>query len=93
MEQIIKKKLARNWFKTLQEVLCKEIEELEGGTKLFKFNNWERGKTSNEAGGQSRILDNGKIFEKVGINFSEVYGKFADKINDTIQGTNKNPKY
>ena len=33
MDQIIKKKLARNWFKTLQEVLCKEIEELEGGKK------------------------------------------------------------
>ena len=39
MDQIIKKKLARNWFKTLQEVLCKEIEELEGGSKLFKYKN------------------------------------------------------
>ena len=29
MDQIIKKKLVRNWFKTLQDVLCKEIEELE----------------------------------------------------------------
>jgi len=29
MDQIIKKKLARNWFKTLQEVICQEIEELE----------------------------------------------------------------
>ena len=64
MEQIIKKKLARNWFKTLQEVLCKEIEELEGGTKLFKFKNWERGKKSNEGGGQSRIFENGKIFDR-----------------------------
>ena len=25
MDQIIKKKLARNWFKTLQEVICQEI--------------------------------------------------------------------
>ena len=39
MDEIIKKKLARNWFKTLQEVLCKEIEELEGGSKLFKYKN------------------------------------------------------
>ena len=29
MDQTIKKKLARNWFKTLQEVICQEIEELE----------------------------------------------------------------
>ena len=93
MEQIIKKKLARNWFKTLQEVLCKEIEELEGGTKLFKFKNWERGKKSNEGGGQSRIFENGKIFEKVGVNFSEVYGKFSKKFKNKIPGTNKNPKF
>ena len=30
MDQYIKKKLAKNWFKTLQEVLCREIEEKEG---------------------------------------------------------------
>ena len=43
METNIKKKLARNWFKTLQEVLCQEIEELEGNSNLFKYihlDNW-----------------------------------------------------
>ena len=93
MDQIIKKKLARNWFKTLQEVLCKEIEEIEGGTKLFKYKNWERGKKSNEGGGQSRIYENGKIFDKVGINFSEVYGKFSKQFKNKIPGANKNPKF
>ena len=29
--------------------------------------------------GEFRILENGKVFEKVGINFSEVYGKFSKK--------------
>ena len=93
MDQIIKKKLARNWFKTLQEVLCKEIEELEGGSKLFKYKNWERGKKSNEGGGQSRIYENGKIFDKVGVNFSEVYGKFSNQFKNKIPGTNKNSKF
>ena len=93
MEQIIKKKIARNWFKTLQEVLCKEIEELEGGSKLFKYKNWERGKKSNEGGGQSRIYENGKIFDKVGVNFSEVYGKFSNQFKNKIPGTNKNSKF
>ncbi len=93
MDEIIKKKLARNWFKTLQEVLCKEIEELEGGTKLFKYKNWERGKKSNEGGGQSRIYENGKIFDKVGVNFSEVYGKFSNQFKNKIPGTNKNSKF
>jgi len=93
MDQIIKKKLARNWFKTLQEVLCKEIEELEGGSNLFKCKNWKRGKKSNEGGGQSRIHENGKIFEKVGVNFSEVYGKFSKQFRNKIPGTKKNPKF
>ncbi len=93
MDQIIKKKLVRNWFKTLQEVLCKEIEELEGGSKLFKYKNWERGNNSKEGGGQSRIYENGKIFDKVGVNFSEVYGTFSKQFRNKIPGANKNPKF
>jgi len=93
MDQIIKKKLAKNWFKTLQEVLCKEIEELEGSSNLFKYTNWERGKKSSEGGGQFRIHKNGKIFEKVGVNFSEVYGKFSKQFRNKIPGTRKNPEF
>jgi len=93
MEEIIKKKLVRNWFKTLQEVLCQEIEELEGGSNLFKYKNWERGKKSSEGGGQFRIHENGKIFEKVGVNFSEVCGKFSKQFRNKIPGTKKNPKF
>ena len=37
MDELIKKKLARNWFKTLQEVFCQEIEELEGKSNLFEI--------------------------------------------------------
>ena len=37
MDQYIKKKLVKNWFKTLQEVLCKEIEELEGKKSNLKL--------------------------------------------------------
>ena len=39
MDKEIKKKLARNWFKTIQEVLCQDIEELEGKKNLFKIAN------------------------------------------------------
>ena len=93
MDQIIKKKLAKNLFKTLQDVLCKEIEELEGSANLFKYTNWERGKKSSEGGGQFRIHENGKIFEKVGVNFSEVYGKFSKQFRNKIPGTRKNPEF
>ena len=93
MEQIIKKKIVKNWFKSLQEVICQEIEVLEGNSNLFKITNWERGLNSNEGGGQFRILENGKIFEKVGVNFSEVYGKFSKKFRNKIPGAIKNPKF
>ncbi len=79
MNKDIKKKIVKNWFKTLQEMICKEIEEL------------ERGK--NKGGGEFKILKNGKIFEKVGVNFSEVYGKFSKKFGNQIPGTQKNRKY
>ena len=41
--------------------------------------NWNRNKIKDEGGGEFRILENGKIFERVGVNFSEVYGKFSHK--------------
>ena len=93
MDKEIKKKLARNWFKTIQEVLCKDIEELEGKKNIFKITNWERGKKSNEGGGQFRIFENGKIFEKVGVNFSEVYGKFSKEFRNKVPGTGKKPNF
>jgi len=40
MNNLIKKKLVKNWFKTLQNSICKEIEELEGKKNLLKSKKW-----------------------------------------------------
>ena len=88
MKEEIKKKLARDWFKILQDMICFEIEKIEKNKVKFKSTNWERNKIKNEGGGEYRILKNGKIFEKVGVNFSEVYGKFSNKFKNRIPGTN-----
>ena len=93
MDQYIKKKLAKNWFKTLQEVLCREIEEKEGNKIKFKITNWNRSKSNDEGGGQYRILENGKIFDKVGVNFSEVYGKLSNEFKNKVPGTKKSSKF
>ena len=37
-------------------------------------------KKKNEGGGEYRILENGKVFDKVGVNFSEVYGNLSKKL-------------
>ena len=93
MNEYTKKKLVKNWFKILQEVICKDIEELEGKKNIFKSNKWLRGKNGNEGGGEYRIFKNGKIFDKIGVNFSEVYGKFSKKFKNKIPGTKKSAKF
>ena len=72
MEIDIKKKLVKNWFKILQDVICYDIEEIEKKTKKFTSTEWQRNKNKDEGGGEYRILENGKVFDKVGVNFSEV---------------------
>ena len=93
MDIKIKKKLTRNWFKILQEVVCKDIEQIEKKKNIFISKDWKRGKNGNEGGGQFRIFENGRIFEKVGVNFSEVYGKFSKQFRNRIPGTKKKPDF
>jgi coproporphyrinogen III oxidase len=89
MDKEIKKKLASNWFKLLQNVICSNIEELEKKKIKFKSKIWNRSKIKDEGGGEFKVLKNGKIFEKVGVNFSEVYGKFPKEMKGKIPGTSK----
>jgi len=89
MDKEIKKKLASNWFKLLQNVICNNIEELEKNKIKFKSKIWGRSKIKDEGGGEFKVLKNGKIFEKVGVNFSEVYGKFPKEMKGKIPGTSK----
>jgi len=93
MDKEIKKKLVRNWFKLLQNIICNDIEKLEKNKKKFKSKTWSRSKIKDEGGGEFRILKGGRVFEKIGVNFSEVYGKFSNEIKKKIPGTNKNPHF
>jgi coproporphyrinogen III oxidase len=93
METDIKKKLVKNWFKVLQDTICFDIEEIEKKKIKFVCKNWQRSKKKNEGGGEYRILENGKIFEKVGVNFSEVSGKFSKEFRSKIPGTSSNSNF
>ena len=93
MNNKIKKKLVKNWFKDLQDLVCYQIEEIENYSSNFKIKEWKRDKKKNNGGGEYRILENGKVFEKVGVNFSEVYGKFSKEFRNQIPGANKNPNF
>ena len=82
----IKKDLVSNWFRTLQNSICYKIVEIEGNKTKFKTTIWSKNSKKDEGGGEYRIIKNGKIFEKVGVNFSKVYGKFPKKFQKQIPG-------
>ncbi|MDB3859440.1 coproporphyrinogen III oxidase [Candidatus Pelagibacter sp.] len=93
MDIEIKKDLASNWFKLLQNAICDDISRLEKNKIKFKSTSWQRSKIKDEGGGEYRIVTNGKVFEKVGVNFSKVYGKFPKKFQKNIPGASKDPRF
>ncbi len=52
-----------------QDSICKHIEEMDG-TK-FRQDAWTR---ADGGGGITRVIQDGKVFEKAGVNVSVVYG-------------------
>ena len=85
MNKEIKKKLLEiglNYFK-MSFVL--KLRNLKNSAK-FVCKKWKKIKKKNEGGGEYRILQNGKIFEKGGVAFSEVSGKFLKRYKKKIPG-------
>ena len=93
MNTEIKKELTSNWFKMIQESICHSISDLENNNISFKSTRWKKNKKKDEGGGEFRILKDGKIFDKVGVNYSKVYGKFPKNLQKKILGAKKNPSF
>ena len=93
MNTEIKKELTSNWFKMIQESICHSISDLENNNISFKSTRWKKNNKKDEGGGEFRILKNGKIFDKVGVNYSKVYGKFPKNFQKKILGAKKNPSF
>lgn len=60
----------KNYLLTLQQAICNELAAEDGGAE-FISDSWQR---PEGGGGTSRVLANGKVFEKAGVNFSHVMG-------------------
>ncbi|MBZ9559550.1 MULTISPECIES: oxygen-dependent coproporphyrinogen oxidase [unclassified Modicisalibacter] len=54
----------------LQDRLCEALAEEDGGA-TFREDAWDR---PEGGGGRSRVIENGALFEKGGVNFSHVHG-------------------
>ena len=55
-----------------QNTICKALEEVDGGG--FCEDEWQR---PDGGGGMSRVLQNGKVFEKAGVNVAVVHGMLS----------------
>jgi len=85
------------WFQELRTQIIDEFElieneyaeqhQLKAGT--FEKTPWSR---PGGGGGEMAIMK-GQVFEKVGVNFSEVYGEFSDEFKKKIPGADKDPTF
>lgn len=69
------------FFRTLQDTICAALAELDGHD--FQEDAWEY---ATGGGGRSRVLVDGKVFEKAGVNFSDVRGEFSEEFAAQIPG-------
>src|SRR5436190_20307909 len=66
----------------LQDRICKALEDTDGKA-LFLEDAWQRieGKGG---GGLTRVIQNGNVFEKGGVNTSVVYGHVTEKMHQQL---------
>lgn len=76
---IDKHKIAEEYQK-IQDEICRALEVLDGKAK-FEEEIWER---EGGGGGRTRIIQQGDIFEKGGVNFSAVHGKLPEMIKKSF---------
>jgi coproporphyrinogen III oxidase len=73
---------AREYFLSLQERICAALEAIDGGAR-FREDRWER---PGGGGGRTRVIAEGRVFEKGGVNFSEVFGEFSPDFARQLPG-------
>ncbi len=80
MKEITKEEIT-NQFRTLQDQICQGVEKLDEET-VFEEDLWTR---PEGGGGRTRIIQNGGLLEKGGVNFSAVEGETPKKIIEALK--------
>ena len=83
-----KREITEKWFIDLRDQICQAFEEIDGYGKFIK-KPWDRA----DGGGGVMSVMKGKIFEKVGVNVSTVYGEFSPQFRKEIPGAEENPSF
>jgi coproporphyrinogen III oxidase len=70
----------QNAFESLQDAICGALESLEQSAR-FREDIWKR---SEGGGGKTRVLQEGAVFEKAGVNTSAVWGVLPERMAERM---------
>lgn len=72
---------AADYFRDLQDRICQALSQVDG--RPFHEDPWQR---EGGGGGRTRVLADGNVFEKAGVNFSEVFGEMSAEFAAQVPG-------